>query len=270
MDRDSRLSRRRLLVLGLAVPFAGAWPVGAVEFIHAATPVHAALPDQVVLRDLARDGLEWDVGGTLTRVFGLPPEVAGEVLLRATRDDALPDGYRPGDLVDAAARGLPTSGGQLIRALIVDDTRALIADAANGGLELYVGSGFRSQAYQASVFSAQVARWGDPDTANRYSARAGHSHHQLGTAIDFTVSFRAFRDSPAPTWLRENAHRFGFVLPYTTAASARTGYVDEPWHARWVGSALASRLQSIGYQDWTDLDADDAVAVVRTEAGLDA
>jgi zinc D-Ala-D-Ala carboxypeptidase len=257
------LSRRRLLVFGLAVPFAGAW------LARAAGLVFAALPDQVALGDLARDGLERDAGGTLTRVFGLPPEVADDVLLRATRDDALPDGYRPGDLVSAATRGLPTSGDQLIRALIVDDTRALIANAANGGLELYVGSGFRSQAYQASVFSAQVARWGDSDTANRYSARAGHSQHQLGTTIDFTVSFRAFRDSPAPTWLRENAHRFGFILPYTAAAAERTGYVDEPWHARWVGTALASRLQSVGYQDWTDRDADDAVAQVRTEAGLD-
>ena len=49
------------------------------------------------------------------------------------------------------------------------------------------------------------------------------------------------------------------------AASGRTGYVDEPWHARWIGQPLASRLQTAGYLDWTELDADDVVALVHAE-----
>jgi len=241
-------------VLGLAVPLARAWP---------ALPVSAAVPD---LRALVRDGLDADPSS----IFGLPPEVANEVLLRATRDDALPDGYQPRDLVNAAARGLATSGQQLIRALILDDTRGLIDAAASAGLDLNVGSGFRSQADQAAVFLAQTSRWGDPETANRYSARPGHSQHQLGTTIDFTISFRAFRESDAPAWLRANAHRFGFVLPYTAAATERTGYVDEPWHGRWVGQPLASAMNVAGYHDWTDVDADDVLSAIRIESGLDA
>jgi hypothetical protein len=100
-------------------------------------------------------------------------------------------------------------------------------------------------------------RWqpGDPHGHRRRYARAG---------------FRRFRGSSAPDWLREHAYLFGFVLPYTLAATDRTGYIDEPWHGRWVGRALAGRLQSAGYQDWTDLDVDDVVAMVRTEASLDA
>ena len=153
--------------------------------------------------------------------------------------------------------------------MIVDDTRALIDEAASEGHDLYVGSGFRSQAYQEVVFAAQVNRWGDEDTANRYSARPGHSQHQLGTTIDFTNTFRGFRQSPAADWLRDNAHRFGFILPYTVAATYRTGYVDEPWHARWVGQSLATRLRSANYQDWSTVDADDVIALLRTEAKLD-
>jgi D-alanyl-D-alanine carboxypeptidase len=192
------------------------------------------------------------------------------VLLRATNADSLPDGYAPADVVSATASGIPSAGRQLIRAVIVDDTRALVQAAASAGHNLYVGSGFRSQSYQVDVFAAQVARWGDEDTANRYSARPGHSQHQLGTTIDFTTDFRGFRGSGAPDWLRDNAHRFGFVLPYTTAASDRTGYTDEPWHGRWLGRMLASRLYSAAYQDWTEVDVDDVVAMVRTEAALDA
>jgi D-alanyl-D-alanine carboxypeptidase len=228
------VSRRRLLVLGLTLPIFGAW--------------RPALAQQRLPGGLASD---------------LDPAIAAEVLMAATRSDALPDGYTPRDLVSAPANGVPANGRQLLRALIIEDTRALIAEAVENGLDLYVGSGFRSQDYQSAVFAAQTARWGDEDTANRYSARAGHSQHQLGTTIDFTDTFRAFRSSAAATWLSENAHRFGFVLPYTPTSSPLTGYVDEPWHARWVGHALASQLQALGYQTWTDATADDAIAFVR-------
>ena len=248
------LSRRRLLALGLVVPLVRAWPVGA-----ATADVSA----------LARAGLRRDASGTVTDIFGLSPDIADEVLLRATREDALPAGYQPRDLVSATARGLPANGSQQLRALIVDDTRALIEAAAAEGLDLYVGSGYRSEAYQRSVFAAQTARWGDPETANRYSARPGYSQHQLGTTLDVTVSFRAFRESEAPAWLRDTAHHFGFVLPYTAAATERTGYVDEPWHARWVGTQLATQLHTAGYHDWIEVDADDVIALVRQEAGLD-
>lgn len=200
-------------------------------------------------------GLQRDGVGAVLDVFGLDPDVAADVLMPATKDDALPSGYTPHDLVRL-------SGGQFLRALILDDTRALIAEANEEGLDLYVGSGFRSQAYQQGVFAAQIQRWGDEEAANHYSARPGHSQHQLGTTIDFTTNFRAFRGSDAAAWLADNAHRFGFVLPYTPASAPRTGYVDEPWHARWVGSALATQLQSLGYQTSAQLTADDAVAEV--------
>lgn len=213
-------------------------------------------------------GVERDSSGVPLRIFGIDAALADQVLLRATRSDALPDGYAPSDLVSVAAQGVPATGRQLLRAIVLDDTRALIAAAADEGHELYVGSGFRSAAYQAEVFAAQTGRWGDEETANRYSARPGHSQHQLGTTIDFTNTFGAFRHSEAADWLRGNAHRFGFVLPYTPSAVDRTGYVDEPWHARWVGQPLATQLQSMGYQSWVGLDADDAVALIRAETGL--
>jgi D-alanyl-D-alanine carboxypeptidase len=197
----------------------------------------------------------------LSLTSGLEPDVAAEVLLPATRLEGLPDGYAPHDLVSASANGLPSNGYQLLRKLIVEDTRAFIEAASAEGHDLYIGSGFRSQAYQQAVFAAQTARWGDEETANRYSARAGHSQHQLGTTIDFTNTFRGFRGSPAASWLSDNAHLFGFVVPYTPASSPLTGYVDEPWHCRWVGSTLAAQLQALGYQNWTSATADDALAV---------
>jgi LAS superfamily LD-carboxypeptidase LdcB len=251
------LSRRRLLALGAAVPLLGA--------LGAAAPN----PDPAAVRAMLRAGLERDASGEVLSVFGLDPSTASDVLLRATKVDALPDGYAPADIVSVSAQGLPQAGRQSLRALIIDDTRGLIDAAADAGVELYVGSGFRSASYQAAVFAAQIQRWGDEETANRYSAEPGHSQHQLGTTIDFTNTFGAFRRSPAADWLRDNAHRFGFVLPYTPMSVALTGYVDEPWHARWVGTELAMGLQALGYQTWPDLSADDVVSMLRDEAKLD-
>ena len=254
--------RQALALLGAAAIGPTIW---APRVGHAAGAV-----DLRAIGEWVRGGIERDLDGSVVRVFDLDAALSGEVLLRATKVDALPNGYAPRDVVNASANGIPSAGGQLVRRVIVDDTRALIQAAAADGLSLYVGSGFRSASYQEAVFAAQVARWGDADTANRYSARPGHSQHQLGTTIDFTTDFRTFRGSPAPDWLRANAQRFGFVLPYTAAATERTGYIDEPWHGRWVGQSLANRLYAASYLDWTDLDADDVIALVRAEAALDA
>lgn len=208
------------------------------------------------------DGLARDETGAIATIFGLGRDEALEVLMAATKASALPDGYTPADLVSASRLGIAAAGTQLIRRIVADDTRALVAAAQADGVDVYVGSGFRSQSYQVTLFAAQVARWGSEEVANRYSALPGHSQHQLGTTIDFTDNFRAFRESSAAEWLRGHAHKFGFVLPYTEAAQELTGYVPEPWHARWVGAALASALQAAGYQTWADRTADDALAQV--------
>ena len=249
------ISRRGLLILA----------AGVATFGPMAAPAQAAAPDVSALRQILRKGISRDGSD----IFGMDAETASDVLQRVTKDDALPDGYAPTDLVSSAARGIDTWSRQLIRELIVDDTYALVAAASEAGFRLYVGSGFRSQSYQEAVFNAQAARLGDSELANRFSATPGHSQHQLGTTIDFTAEFRAFRTDGAADWLRANAHDFGFVLPYTQAATDLTGYVDEPWHGRWVGAGLAGLLRSLDYQDWTTLDADHAIGLVREEAGLD-
>jgi LAS superfamily LD-carboxypeptidase LdcB len=218
---------------------------------------------RALVGDWLQDGIRHDARGAVVSVFGLEPAVAQEVLLPVTKDSALPHGYTPSDLVSANAAGIRSAGVQLIRRLVAEDTSALIEAAAHDGASVYVGSGFRSEAYQASVFAAQTARWGSAELANRYSAQPGHSQHQLGTTIDFTDAFRAFRDSPAADWLQAHAHEFGFVLPYTDASQPMTGYVSEPWHARWVGRPFAAALQSANYQTWTDSSADDALAAVH-------
>ncbi|WP_161978567.1 LD-carboxypeptidase LdcB/DacB [Streptococcus sp. S784/96/1] len=96
-------------------------------------------------------------------------------------------------------------------------------------------SGFRSYETQRSLYQTYANSDGHA-AADRYSARAGHSEHQTGLAYDFTdKSGRLLEDKAAADWLSHNAHKYGFVIRYLPGKEAVTGYMDEPWHVRYIG-----------------------------------
>ena len=79
------------------------------------------------------------------------------------------------------------------------------------------------------------------DRASTFSARPGQSEHQLGTTLDFdSRGGKAGWD-----WLEENAHHYGFALSYPDA-QAITGYIEEPWHYRYIGVAAAREWKESG------------------------
>lgn len=120
----------------------------------------------------------------------------------------------------------------------------LLKEAKNAGVELSVVSAFRSFETQRDLKSQYKMTFGNG--ANKFSAEQGYSEHQLGTTIDFTTptlgtSFSAFDTTSAYRWLTEQAHRFGFILSYPKGNSY---YIYEPWHWRFVGVELATRLHN--------------------------
>ena len=162
----------------------------------------------------------------------------------------LPATYAPGDLVDSATAGI--KGGYLIRALIVEDLRAMAADARAAGAPIALVSGYRSHAQQEKTFAYWVSI-GGYEEALRTSARPGHSEHQLGTVIDVTGEggaspweYADWGATPAGAWMAVNAWRYGFVMSYPTAAFDRTCYDYEPWHYRYVGRDLAAMIVGSG------------------------
>jgi D-alanyl-D-alanine carboxypeptidase len=85
------------------------------------------------------------------------------------------------------------------------------------------------------------------------SARAGHSEHQLGTALDFRSArgpdpwdLEDWGATPEGRWLAENAHRFGFVMSYPAGQESVTCYIYEPWHYRYVGREVAQEVMASG------------------------
>jgi len=190
-----------------------------------------------------------------------PPCSYGDVVLAGDpwRDHAellldtsyrLPQTPDPPDLV--SVRGAGFASDHRVRAVLVDDLRALRLAAEAAGVALAVQSAYRSYAYQHQVFDGWVARLGTAQ-ALRVSARPGHSEHQLGTAIDFRSRGGAapwdvddWGRTPAGAWLMAHAHHYGFVLSYPAGEEARTCYDYEPWHYRWVGREQAAQVHAAG------------------------
>lgn len=127
-------------------------------------------------------------------------------------------------------------------------------DAARGaGRDLYVASAYRSFDQQNDLKAAYKVTYG-AGTANSFSADQGYSEHQLGTTVDFTTEkigggLAGFDKTQEYQWLLQNAYKYGFVLSYPPGNDY---YVFEPWHWRFVGVELATRLHE-EHQNFMDL-----------------
>ena len=159
--------------------------------------------------------------------------------------------YKPTDLVSVANANIAGSG--RVREIIIDDLKAMAQAARDAGKGIAVRSAYRSYSEQKSVFAGWVAKSGYQQ-ALKYSARPGHSEHQLGTTIDFrSASSQAapwdyddWATSRPGKWMKNNAWKYGFVMSYPKGKFSKTCYGYEPWHYRYVGRTLAERIHDSG------------------------
>ena len=109
------------------------------------------------------------------------------------------------------------------------------------GAQLMVNSAYRS-------FKQQIATYKRND--KRFVARAGKSEHQTGLALDITSLQHPMRGpfdtSVEGVWMRDNCHKYGFILRYPKKQSHILGYSYEPWHLRYVGVETATRVHDEG------------------------
>jgi len=177
-----------------------------------------------------------------------------ELLQKYSKVYFLNEHYRPAILTQIDTQYTYNKKEQWIHPEVWPFFDRLVKDASANSLELLVISAFRSFDEQINLKSSYTVIYGE-GTANQFSADQGYSEHQLGTTVDFTTtdlgsSFTYFADEPAYEWLRENAHKYGFILSYP---KDNTYYRFEPWHWRFVGVKLATKLYNDGIY-FRDLD----------------
>ena len=84
------------------------------------------------------------------------------------------------------------------------------------------------------------------ELTDTFSARPGHSEHQTGLAFDVGAIDDDFANWPSGIWLKENAHKYGFIIRYPKGKQHITGYKYEPWHIRYLGVDLATKVYNSG------------------------
>ena len=152
-----------------------------------------------------------------------------ENILIANKTYSLPESYNPGALLSECQKAFSE----------------MQSAAAKEGLNIWNASGFRSYELQKSLYNRYSDRDGK-EAADRYSARPGHSEHQSGLAIDLNEITNAFKNTKEGRWVAENCHKYGFILRYPEGKEAQTGYMYEPWHIRYVGVNMATKIYNSG------------------------
>lgn len=207
-------------------------------------------------------GRVYDTVGTLDKLSKTDPQL----LQKYSKVYFLNEHYNPATLTNIPAQYLFNKASDLqFHAKAWPYLQQMIDAAQREGVDLSIISAYRSFKTQAVLKSSYKVTYG-AGTANSFSADQGYSEHQLGTTIDFTTSsvgstFEGFDKTPAYTWLMNNAQTYGFVLSYPPNNKY---YIYEPWHWRFVGRDLASRLKREGkyFYDMDQRDIDNYLILI--------
>ncbi|MDO4963670.1 MAG: M15 family metallopeptidase [bacterium] len=109
--------------------------------------------------------------------------------------------------------------------------------AKEDGYNIIAVSTYRSYYYQEKLYNNYVKEKGE-HYANLASAKAGHSEHQTGLAVDVSdksLDYDNFESTREFNWMINNCYKYGFILRYPKAKFDVTGFKYEPWHYRYVG-----------------------------------
>ena len=156
-------------------------------------------------------------------------------ILIANKTYELPSTYNPGGL----------------KSVFTTNFNKMKDAAKKDGVSLKVISGFRSYNTQKYLYNNYVKADGKA-AADRYSARPGHSEHQTGLAADINKISYTWGDTKEGKWLNDNCYKYGFVIRYTKDGESKTGYKFEPWHIRYLGVDIATKLYNKG--NWITLE----------------
>ncbi len=119
-------------------------------------------------------------------------------------------------------------------------------DAKKDGYNVIAVSTYRSYNYQKNLYKNYSNKDGI-EKADKYSARAGYSEHQTGLAVDVSngkTEYTKFGDTKEFKWMQDNCYKYGFILRFTKENEFITGYMNEPWHYRYVGKEIATYIHN--------------------------
>lgn len=171
-------------------------------------------------------------------------------LILVNHDNPMEEGYVP-ELSELTT-------GYSVDSRIADATNRMLADAKEQGLHIIACSAYRSVSRQEQLFNETMQvnlnnglgyLKAYKETA-MYVAVPGTSEHALGLALDlisnkYTNLDKGQENTAEAKWLKENCHKYGFILRYPPDKTDVTGISYEPWHYRYVGVEDATKIKEL-------------------------
>ncbi len=149
--------------------------------------------------------------------------------------------------------------GYSVDSRVLDAAREMLEDAKEAGLRIEICSAYRSVERQEQVFSDSMKErvkegqgyWEAYQETALNVAAPGTSEHALGLALDLISNQYLELDerqenTAEAKWLKENCHKYGFILRYPPEKTNITGIIYEPWHYRYVGKKHAKKIMELG------------------------
>ena len=175
-----------------------------------------------------------------------PTDTSKDTLMLVNKYNYLSQDYTPENLVNVSSSY--AYDGNIARQDVLDAFKEMYNDALKDDITLILNSSYRSYSEQDETWLTRKKAYGT-EKADQYAARAGYSEHQTGLALDinqFNTTEKDFENTPAFTWLSNNAYKYGFILRYPEGKENITGYSYESWHYRYVGKDVAKKITDEG------------------------
>ena len=158
--------------------------------------------------------------------------------LLINKNNSLDENYIPNNLVDSLSK---YKDNIMVEENVLNAFRKMQSDALEFNYNIDIMSAYRTYNYQKNLYNNLVRKKGF-NYALRAIAKPGCSEHQTGLAIDYCI----YKDDLCyieheveelieSKWIKENAHKYGFIIRYPKGKEEITGYNYEPWHLRYVG-----------------------------------
>lgn len=182
------------------------------------------------------------------------------IIALVNKEYSLGEEYVPDDLVPVdVPTVLENPEVNQLREVAADALKSMFEEAKKSDVYLHARSGYRSYQTQVQLFQNYSDKHGE-EAANRYSARPGQSEHQTGLVMDVTsesVNYQlteSFGETKEGKWLSEHAHESGFIIRYPKNGEDITGYIYEPWHIRYLGIEMATKVYKSGrtYEEYVN------------------
>ena len=163
----------------------------------------------------------------------------GWELILVNSDNVIPEDYE--------MNLLTLSNGQQVDERIYPNLQKMFDDMRAEGHKPIVVSGYRNKAEQKAILEDKIqdykkeghSKYISAKLALQWVALPGTSEHQLGIAVDINPDYSVSKGWGFYNWLKDNAHKYGFVKRYPDDKTDITGISNEPWHYRYVGEEAA-------------------------------